>query len=1014
MDDLLQRVRVALADSYDIEAEVGRGGMAVVYLGTDLRHKRSVAVKVLPPHLASAVGHERFLQEIRVAAGLSHPYILPLLDSGQADGLLYYVMPFVEGENLRERLARETQLAVEDALRIADEMAEALGHAHALGIVHRDVKPANILLSHEHACLADFGVAFALDRSADERLTGTGLSVGTPAYMSPQQGLADERIDGTSDQYSLACVIYEMLAGSPPFVASSPDAVLRRHVMDPVPAIRTVRPSVPAAVEAALTRALSKSPNSRFPSMEAFAVALRAPDSNIAFGTASPGRRAALVVGGGLVLAAAAFGLSVLAGGNSSDVTGGSSGRGPVGGASAYRLALLPCQAVESADSILGNNVANGVYLGLRGFPSVSVTPYEQSEAWARDHGIPRLDAVATALDHLHASTLGECTVRRIGTDSVDVDYKLYEADRLLRAGTVRLPRTGEGGVNDDLLVVTLAGLLSDGSTPGGSTFRPTDDPDAYMFYFYGVNAFVHDEFKQAEDYFGLAVNADSGFALARWRMADARRWQADPSPKDIDLQRLFEEQADRLGTRDSLLLGALVQTPGPAAFDRFEKVLEQLPNDAYAMLLYGDELLHRGPLWGVTLDSVETVLEAATLLNTGFAPAWDHLAQVRIRLGMEEEADAAVRRVEELASPASATNPLPMDMIWRHGWRERFDPVAADTSRLKLQENAELLAFVARLVRYGDLPRAQFELGSALIEHPDTQPGDRLWHSGVNATGLALASLGWPDSASAAFSNAAREAPADEMPAAALFADQWAVITVALGLEGFSAALAEEAAERLAGIANDTSAEGLHRARAAWTLALRAASSAGASGAAGTESDADTFERWRLLVESLADADDRIEPLALHLAAVAFSRDDRWEDAIAASRVLVAYDSVGNTERPFARAAIYLTRGGWFEKAEEPDSAIAVWTWHLNTDLESVADRGVQAGEVDGAFGSHARLRIARLATRTSLATDRADLRERACSEAREVVRRWEESEPALADEVTEAGQIVDTMCVP
>ncbi|MFQ5529224.1 MAG: serine/threonine-protein kinase, partial [Gemmatimonadota bacterium] len=238
MDNLLQRVRLALADSYAVEAEVGRGGMAVVYLGTDLRHERSVAIKILSPQLASAIGHERFLQEIRLAAGLSHPYILPLLDSGETKGLVYYTMPFVEGENLRERLVREPQLPIEDALRIAGEMAEALGHAHALGIVHRDVKPSNILLTREHAMLADFGVARAIDRGASEHLTGTGLSVGTPAYMSPQQGLADERVDGASDQYSLACVVYEMLAGRPPFAGPTPDAVLRHHVVDPPPPLR--------------------------------------------------------------------------------------------------------------------------------------------------------------------------------------------------------------------------------------------------------------------------------------------------------------------------------------------------------------------------------------------------------------------------------------------------------------------------------------------------------------------------------------------------------------------------------------------------------------------------------------------------------------------------------------------------------------------------------------------------------------------------------------------------------
>jgi len=890
VDNLLQRVRLALADSYEIHSEVGRGGMAVVYLATDLRHDRTVAIKVLPPDLASAVGHERFLHEIQVSAGLSHPYILPLLDSGQTDGLLYYVMPFVDGENLSERLAREAQLPIEDALRIADEMAEALGHAHALGVIHRDVKPSNILLTETHAALADFGIAFAIDRG-DERLTGTGLSVGTPAYMSPQQGLADERIDGASDQYSLACVIYEMLAGGPPFTASTPDAVLRRHVMDPIPAIRTVRPSVPAAVEAALTRALSKSPDSRFPSMEAFASALRASAPETSVVGPSPGRRAALVVGGGVVLAAAAFGLSTL-------VSGGSTMR-PA--AAMSRLALLPCQAADANDSILGWYVARQVHVSLGGFPTIGVTQYAQSVAWARDRalgGLSMSDSVAAdGREQLLTSTLGTCRLEPVSDDSIVVHYQLYPEDGLFTSESVRLARMTESSVDDAPLVLALVGLLCEGSTSCGSSFRPTENPDAMSYYLEADRYFLQDRFAEAEELFGRAADMDPEFALARWRQAEASRWQAIPSPEHIDIRRLFNEQADRLGTRDSLLLSALVEPPGPLAFEKFETVLERLPGDAYAMLLYGDELLHRGPLWGITLDSVESVLKAATELNPGFAPAWDHLAQVRIRLGMEGEAADAVRRLDELASPVSATNPLPMDVIWGHGWLERFDPDSADSNRVVLETDKDLLAVAARLVRYGDLPRAQLELGTALMQHPDTRSGDRYWHSGLNAMGLAHASLGQPDAAQEAFLDAGALTLA-----AALFADQWAIVPVALGLEGFSEAAAMQAVHRLAEVATDNSEVALDRARAAWTLALF-------SPEAG-------FERWQFLVASLPDSAEQIEPLVQHLEAVALSRDRRWQDALEASRALIAYDSVGSTERPFARAAIYLTRGRWFEAA--------------------------------------------------------------------------------------------------
>jgi TolB-like protein len=262
--DPLAVLTIALADRYAIERELGRGGMATVYLARDLKHRRAVAVKVLRPELAGAIGPDRFLREIEIAAGLSHPHILPLFDSGSLDGLLYYVMPYVEGESLRQRLDRERQLPIEDALRITREVGDALGYAHSVGFVHRDIKPENILLSHNHAVVADFGIARAISAAGGEKLTGTGLSLGTPSYMSPEQAAGDSELDGRSDLYSLGCVLYEMLVGDPPFLGHSPQQILARHVLDPVPPPRTVRPAIPAALERTLLQALAKDPVDRF------------------------------------------------------------------------------------------------------------------------------------------------------------------------------------------------------------------------------------------------------------------------------------------------------------------------------------------------------------------------------------------------------------------------------------------------------------------------------------------------------------------------------------------------------------------------------------------------------------------------------------------------------------------------------------------------------------------------------------------------------------------------------
>ena len=281
-----ERVREALAGRYAIRRILGSGGAATVYLADDLKHGREVALKVLRPELAASLGRERFIQEIGVAARLSHPHILPLHDSGDADGLLYYVMPYVPGESLRDRIARERQLAPEAAVAIACDIAEALDYAHRRGVVHRDVKPENILFQEAHAAIGDFGVALGVTASAREPRTETGLLIGTPEYMSPEACAGDAELDGRSDQYSLGCVLYEMLAGCPPFRAATPQGVVARHLADTVPPLGTVRPDVAAHVVRAVMRALAKAPADRFPTLQAFAEALRtaAADPDVAAG----------------------------------------------------------------------------------------------------------------------------------------------------------------------------------------------------------------------------------------------------------------------------------------------------------------------------------------------------------------------------------------------------------------------------------------------------------------------------------------------------------------------------------------------------------------------------------------------------------------------------------------------------------------------------------------------------------------------------------------------------------
>ena len=310
MPELLERLSQALAARYRIERELGHGGMAVVFLARDLRHERPVAIKVLRPELAAVLGPQRFLREIQVAARLIHPHILPLLDSGEAEDLLYYTMPFVEGETLRRRLERERQLPLEDGLRIARQVADALDYAHRQGVVHRDIKPENILFAAGYAMVADFGIAHALEAAGGDKLTTTGVILGTPAYLSPEQAAGGRALDARTDQYSLGCVVYEMLAGQPPFTGPTAESLMHQHLNVPARAVTELRPAVPAALADTLARALAKNPADRFESTARFADSLVLPAAGVApapvpaRGATARRRQVLAWVGGAVALAA--------------------------------------------------------------------------------------------------------------------------------------------------------------------------------------------------------------------------------------------------------------------------------------------------------------------------------------------------------------------------------------------------------------------------------------------------------------------------------------------------------------------------------------------------------------------------------------------------------------------------------------------------------------------------------------------------------------------------------------
>jgi TolB-like protein/Tfp pilus assembly protein PilF len=501
LNEHIDRLNAALQARYTIQRELGSGGMATVYLAEDLKHHRQVAIKVLRPELAASLGVERFMREIEIAANLTHPHILPLFDSGEADGFLYYVMPFIEGESLRDRLQRDGKLGVQEAIRLTDQIASALSHAHELGLVHRDIKPANILLARDQAIVADFGIARAVEVAGGERLTGTGLAVGTPEYMSPEQATGQANVDARSDVYALGCVVYEMVSGRAPFEGATPQELLAKHAVDTAPSLRTRDPSVPLFLERAVGQALAKSPADRFQTASAFAEALTTEMVVARVGRRRWPRHAMAGAAIAVVLVAAWWLSTVL------------------GGPAYERLAVLPPANLmndpEQEYFVQGVHYALISELQRAGIPVIartSVMRYENTQMLARE-----------IAQELGVDALIEPSVMRAG-DSVEIGVSLvdgttqeYVADPIVRRSTLRdIERLYRG------LTAAIAAEIQVALTPQAeahlASTRPVD-PQAYEAYLKGQSHWqraTDSDLDQALEYFQQALLLDSTYAPAQ------------------------------------------------------------------------------------------------------------------------------------------------------------------------------------------------------------------------------------------------------------------------------------------------------------------------------------------------------------------------------------------------------------------------------------------------------------------------------------------------------------------
>ncbi len=510
----MSRLATGLADRYRVERELGQGGMATVYLAEDLKHRRNVAIKVLHPDLGAALGAERFLSEISTTARLQHPHILPLLDSGEADGLLYYVMPLVTGETLRSRLERERQLPVQDAVRIAREVADALGCAHAQGVIHRDIKPENILLQGGHALVADFGIALAVQEAGGQRLTQTGLSLGTPQYMSPEQAMGEKQVDRRSDIYALGAVTYEMLIGEAPFTGPTVQSIVARIMTEEPRHLGVQRKAVPGPVEHAVLRALEKLPADRWASAEAFAAALEeqpgpAPRASAPRAIA-PAPRVRLVIGVAILalgLLAAAWYVS----------------RAPGNPSAKPRIVVLPAVNLAGAEqAYLADGIAEEINNRLVGLTGVEVIGRTSAERYRGTQLTPRqigAELDANFILALRIGMEGPADGQRIrvsaellnAANETQVWGKTYQArataDNFAMQGEIATQVAEEMGVT----------LISGDSARVAE--RPTENQEAYDDYLRATGILREKssitQFFDAARYLQRAVDRDPGFAQA-------------------------------------------------------------------------------------------------------------------------------------------------------------------------------------------------------------------------------------------------------------------------------------------------------------------------------------------------------------------------------------------------------------------------------------------------------------------------------------------------------------------
>ena len=686
----------ALGGRYAIERELGRGGMAIVYLARDCRHPRHVAVKVLRPELANALGGERFVREIDLASRLTHPHILPLLDSGEAAGILFYVMPYVAGESLRQRLERERQLPIDEALSIARQIASAIDYAHSEGIVHRDIKPENILLVGGEVLVADFGLARALDTAASSPLTESGIAVGTPAYMSPEQATGERHVDGRSDVYSFACTVFEMIAGVPPFRGATMQALISHHVASPPPSLCRERSTCPESLDAAVQRGLAKAPADRF---RTACDLVRAAEGHTISGSdataAARARSRSFSLGrrSRVVGVAAAIALVAIA-----------------GTTWAYRhvaakpdddlVAVFPFRVTDTDPAVANLRVGMMDLLHDK-FPravSVSSVLHEWKGAGGHDDVDLSQEQNLRVARSLRAGKLVVGAVLRT-PQGIKMTAHLLEVE----SGAERATASAEGPTTSyPALVDTVANQLLAQQAGEEQHFYllqrlPTSAVSAYVL---GKQSYRAGKYDDAVTYFERALDSsrvgggESRFGLAALGLVAASNYEAVQTETGERGLRVAWAARDQFNTGDRAFLDAAAGPVYPLVSTRLAQIrawdhaLNVLPDEPEAFYQFGDQLFQFGQYlqWDDPLELARKSFAQSLQHDSTFLPAVQRLAEIAIITGNLPVAEQLLRR---LPDGDTATDRAAF-LRWRLAVANRDERALATVRKHLLQANRQ------------------------------------------------------------------------------------------------------------------------------------------------------------------------------------------------------------------------------------------------------------------------------------------------------------------------------------